>query len=774
MPTINDFFLLFWDEKKVPEATFDEKLFVELDEHFCDSVAILLSINVHNFAQIIRLPQTKLLFNGIFQTLLFTKDNVQKVQTAILLHLGEFAINSAISKRFELLSKEGVIAYEVSQKLISLISLIQEKKSEKISLHVKTSPKEENYYKTSKSKLLTAIDNLSQSVESTTLLGKLTNIPQKLENQSFSIGITGVMNAGKSTMLNALLGKKVLGTSIIPETANLTLIKYAKEPYAVVNFWSAKEWQKIEESATSLKSIEAFVSGTKHHFGENFATFITEKGKKQTIKEQDLSLYTSAKHSDKKCNLVKSVELFTDLKFVKEGVVIVDTPGLDDPVIQREEITLEYLEQCDLLIHLMNVAQACTQKDIDFIIDALLYRNIAQLLIVLTRIDAVSEEALQEVIAYTKMSIEVKLKEQNKASKLDEIIAKIAFIPLSGKLALMHKTGKKEEALALGYDLQRTGFPLLEAYLEDVLFGEHSQKANLIISANQKEIEQIAILAKDSLENERRFLSISREEMEKEVALYEEEKKSVMTFLSLIKSTIVQSKEEMQDYFCVLEKFATHKAEALHVEIKRRVLDDVNYEFSKNKQLPKSERIAYIVEMGIKDGLVDLVRDYRYEFQKKMHNALSYMETKYGEFKAKSEENIFDTKAFFEEHFGGLFVFKNSSILVQHINEAIKKYGKSEPNKLSQTLDELLRAEFLVIKELLHVRLKNVNHKLLDTFIILCETPAKSIEEAINTKEEMLSNALLRINDQSFARQNRMDEIEEKLRVIRIVLEELK
>ena len=148
----------------------------------------------------------------------------------------------------------------------------------------------------------------------------------------------------------------------------------------------------------------------------------------------------------------------------------------------------------------------------------------------------------------------------------------------------MHKIGKEEEALALGYDMQKTGLPLVEAYLNDVLFGEKSQKANLIISANQKGIEQIATLAKDSLESERHFLSITSTEMEKEVTKHNEEKKEVIVFLEHIKSAILESKDEMQLYFTTLEKFATHKLNTLHVELKRRVYDDVIYEFSKNKR----------------------------------------------------------------------------------------------------------------------------------------------------------------------------------------------
>ncbi len=71
-------------------------------------------------------------------------------------------------------------------------------------------------------------------------------------------------------MLNALLGQEVLGTSVVPETANLTLIKYAQNPYAVVNFWNAKEWSKIEEGAASLKSLEAFVKRVKRILARSF------------------------------------------------------------------------------------------------------------------------------------------------------------------------------------------------------------------------------------------------------------------------------------------------------------------------------------------------------------------------------------------------------------------------------------------------------------------------------------------------------------------------
>lgn len=783
MHIINDFFLLIWSERLTQNAVFDEKHKERLDQTlatafdtFCDGTAILLIISPQNFANMAQLEEPKTVLQTFFQQSIFSKEAIQSAQSQLLgylMALGNVQINHAISKRLELLKKEGILSYDALRSLNSILSLIEEKKIEVTSLHVKSATTQENYYKTALHLLLTAIENLKLAVEVPRLSERLLLIPERLENQRFSIGITGVMNAGKSTMLNALLGQEVLGTSVVPETANLTLIKYAKEPYAVVNFWNAKEWSKIEEGAKSLKSLEAFVKESRAHFGEQFNAFITPKGESQAVDVHDLALYTSAKHSDKKCNLIKSVELYTDLKFVQDGVQIVDTPGLDDPVVQREEITLEYLSECDLMIHLMNAAQAATQKDVDFIIDALLYRNVARLLIVITRIDAIKEKELQEVIAYTKRSIEARLKEQNKGAKLDEIISKIVFIPIAGKLALMHKLGQADEALSLGYDMNRTGLPQVEAYLEDVLFGSNSQKANLIISANRKEIESIITESMASFEQELHFLSSSNEDIEQAYVKHQDEKKVMVSFLEQIKTSVAQSKNEMEHYFTTLQKFANNQLDKLQNVVKRRITDDVSYEFSKNKKAPKEERIGSMIETAIKDGLVDLIRDYRYEFQKKMQSSLDYMDAKYGEFKSDASSNHFDAKAFCEEHLGALLIFKNSTVVSVGANEAIKKYGKNDLNILSTTLEELFSNEFSGIKEMLNDKLLKVNHELLGSFVSLCEAPARMIEERFSAEEALIERAMRQMKDQTLNREARIVEIKEKARVMGIVLDDL-
>ncbi len=782
MHIINDFFLLVWGKRcdeyslGIEEQKALDKALLEDSEMLCDAIAIVLAINPHNASNILATPCINQIVDRFHKHQSISQKEIQTLQKEVfswLILQGSKALNQSILKRFERLSQEEIISYDHLRAITGLFHLIPEKKAKTDVFFMKETTQQENYYKTALHTLEVAIENLHTNIEIPSLLSRLDAVSERLVNQRFSVGITGVMNAGKSTMLNALLGQEILGTSVVPETANLTLIKYAKTPYAVVNFWNSKEWSKIEEGAKTLKSLEAFVQESKAHFGKTFETIITPEGKHEVIAVENLASYTSAKHSDKKCNLVKSVELYTDLKFVQDGVQIVDTPGLDDPVVQREEITLEYLSECDLMIHLMNAAQAATQKDIDFIIDALLYRNVARLLVVITRIDMIQQKELEEVIAYTKRSIEARLKEQNKGSKLDEVIEKIVFIPIAGKLALMHKLGQEKEALALGYDLARTGLPSVEAYLEEVLFGSNSQKVHLIISANQNEIESIIAEALSAFEQEGRLLKSSNQEIEQAYQAHQAKKKAMMHFVEQIQNSVVIYQEEMKHYFITLQKFAINRLDTLQSIAKRRISEDVSYELTKHKKLPKEERIGAMIETAIKDGIVDLIRDYRYEFQKKMQSILEYMQAQYGEFQSDATIQTLDAKAFCEEHLGSLLIFKNNSVLIAGVNEAIKKYAKNDQNALGLALDKLFSAEFFDLKEMLEKKLMLINQDLLVSFTSVCEAPAKTLQERSHTQEEILEKAMHDIKNTTLNREERIGYLEEKERILGLVLNNL-
>ncbi|EIA0386589.1 dynamin family protein, partial [Campylobacter jejuni] len=113
------------------------------------------------------------------------------------------------------------------------------------------------------------------------LKSRLQKTLEKFQNLEFNIAITGVMNAGKSSLLNALLKEDFLGVSNIPETANLTVLSYGKSEEAKIYFWDKKEWQNILESSHFNADLKEFID--KLDKSVNIEDFIKDKPLIQNI-----------------------------------------------------------------------------------------------------------------------------------------------------------------------------------------------------------------------------------------------------------------------------------------------------------------------------------------------------------------------------------------------------------------------------------------------------------------------------------------------------------
>ncbi len=786
--SINDFFYLAWESEPVcsvspiREDDYYQHLLEEDSAQLCDALAIVLSLSGVNYEKFLALAAVSASLKMLTQESHkeWSRPSLHATQCrslSFLIYKGDKALNKAVGQRLDRLRKEGIVGYDTARKLISLLTLIEEKKApvEKVSvtMPVDAVREEDAYYPRERAWLEQYLTLVSAQLEDTMLLKRIEKIPEKLREQKFSIGITGVMNAGKSTMLNALLGAEILGTSVVPETANLTVIKYAKTPRAVVNFWSAAEWKRIEESAQTLKNMEAFVSDTQSYFGAELSRYITEQGRRETVEIEALPSYTSAAHSAHRCNLVKSVALYHDLEFVKEGVEIVDTPGLDDPVIQREEITKGYLLDCDLMCHLMNVGQSATSKDIAFIIDSLLYRNVAQLLVVITRIDTVSSEALAEVIAYTKQSIKARLEALNKGASFEALVERIVFIPIAGKLALLHRTGRAKEAQEAGYDLEKSGILEIESYLRETLFGTNSPKAKLLIASANQELLSMIHTQIQGYENEQKLLGKSAEEIREVSTQYQEEIAQTKTALQALGSRIEESKRELREYFAVLDTLTQSKLQSLQALLKRRIMDDVRYSLRKEKKKPAPERIATMIETGMQDGFIDLLREYRYAFEKRTGEMMERISRAFESFISEQERQIQDTKGFFEQHFAGLQLSESHLLLIEQVNQAIATYSRKQLTQLDSVLEVCFAQAMEHLFSAFEARASVVQQTLLDDFATRISTPLDRANTEIRSRETLLLEARRRAEDSSYDTQKRAAVLTEKLQVLRTVVSDI-
>ncbi|WP_419673350.1 dynamin family protein [Aliarcobacter butzleri] len=748
MSLVNDYFLLYHG------ITFEQNLDTEeidtiLNEDTFTIFALILSATRKNCDKYLPLTSFKTLCQQINVKSPSNITELNHLQHNIVDTISRNKTKSNITilhSSFEYLKNENILNNEHYNKLLSLFDLKELNVTEEqnhISVQ-KIDDEHKSSFKDLKHNLENIINELKTDLTNKEILGELENTHNYLNNQKFSIGITGVMNAGKSTMLNALMGREILGSAVVPETANLTIVKHNPTDNAKVYYWNEQEWDRIKKSASQLESMKDFVEETNRIFGDNLKNYIRPVSRFDEIDIKDLSSYTSAEASGKKCNLVKYVELGSKLDFLSDGIEIVDTPGLDDPVIQREEITKEYISQCDMMIHLMNVSQSATLKDVEFIIDALLYQNISKLLVVITRADTVSKEQLEEVIKYTKTSIEKQLKAQNKDSQLDYILKTIRFIPISGRMALLHRTGREKEALDAGFTIEDTGILEIEKYLMDTLFGTNSQKGELVVQSTKNQLQKV-IEKQISFNNyELTLLSKSKEELEKELEEFNKKKAVNTRIFQAMSEDITYYKNDAKSYIDSLETFLESELIDLQTVIKQRVVSDVKYSFEKMKKRPENSRIKVIVETAIKDGIIDVIRDYRYKFIKKSQTIGEQCEQKYHDlgFAIGHKNENFDARGFFQEDFKSGFLTSNNEVLISQIIDAVSKSKDSRINELDREIEALISTQFTSIEDDLKVKAKKVSNMLIDSFFTTLNAPLKQFEQKLKNDEETLQNQL--------------------------------
>jgi hypothetical protein len=135
----------------------------------------------------------------------------------------------------------------------------------------------------------------------------------RLNSDTIEVGIFGEVKRGKSTLINALVGKRVSSMRVTPETA--------------VPVW-------VENGHP--RTVAIFSNGTSEEFEDSH-------------RAQEMATQRSESGQNPR---VERVIQYTELSWLPEGLRIVDTPGLQDPSLSEayEERTLEELKRVSAAI----------------------------------------------------------------------------------------------------------------------------------------------------------------------------------------------------------------------------------------------------------------------------------------------------------------------------------------------------------------------------------------------------------------------------------------
>ena len=217
------------------------------------------------------------------------------------------------------------------------------------------------------------------------------------EQQTLNIAIMGQVKAGKSSFLNALLfdGKPVLPTAATPKTANLTRISYGEIPALEIEYYSKEEWDEIEKLAQEKDESEAVkVAKELVEMVSTAQINVQEVLEQQTKRIESsfigdlvntLNQYTG--NNGQYTALVKMTRLYLPNDELK-GFDIIDTPGMNDPVISRTQKTKEEMARCDVVFFLSRASQFLDQSDIHLLTDQLPQGGVERLYLIAGQYDS--------------------------------------------------------------------------------------------------------------------------------------------------------------------------------------------------------------------------------------------------------------------------------------------------------------------------------------------------------------------------------------------------
>ncbi len=284
----------------------------------------------------------------------------------------------------------------------------------------------------------------------------------KLRQNRFHLVVLGAFKRGKSTLINALLGEAVLPTAIIPLTSVVTILSYGERLTIEVRFHNGQRRR--------ISQIE-------------LVDYITEKGNPGNRKG------------------VQEVEITYPSEYLKDGVRIIDTPGVGSVYSHNTEVAYNYLPQVDAAVLVVTVDPPLSAAEHEFLRDIREY--VHKLFFVLNKIDYVNEAERQEAMEFTAQVLQADLDAE-----------KVMIFPLSAKLALEGKHNGHPELLTASL------LPQFEEYLRQFLYREKGRVLLLSCLSGALKAVTDSTLA---LKVERQAGSLPLKELEAKIAQFDME-----------------------------------------------------------------------------------------------------------------------------------------------------------------------------------------------------------------------------------------------------------
>lgn len=220
-------------------------------------------------------------------------------------------------------------------------------------------------------RFLRKLSEFSVRLQVRDLISALAQVLKRLETGTFSIAVVGKAQAGKTTLVNALIGAKVLPVSSAA-TSILKRINYGFQP---------------------------------------IATIVRQNRQQQEIEIEQLENYFNDDRADNLVSKITEISIQYPARYCQNDVEIIDLPGLDsNNSLLEATAAAAALANSDLAIFVLSTTSLLSKVELDFLKQQLLTQDLGRILFVVSGSDRLQDgEEANQIVKIVKEKLQQQL-----------------------------------------------------------------------------------------------------------------------------------------------------------------------------------------------------------------------------------------------------------------------------------------------------------------------------------------------------------------------------
>jgi tRNA U34 5-carboxymethylaminomethyl modifying GTPase MnmE/TrmE len=207
---------------------------------------------------------------------------------------------------------------------------------------------------------LEALAELAVAVGAEHLIGEVQALGDRVRDGLFYVACVGQFKRGKSTLLNAIVGERILPSGVVPVTAVVTLVRHGEDRHARIRY-ATGGWQDVAVA--------------------DLPSFVTEEQNPENGKG------------------VAAVEVFVPSELLTSGMCLVDTPGIGSVFLNNTEATRAFVPHVDAALVVLGADPPISAEELALV--KRIAKQCEEILFVLNKADRLAEPELEEARRFT-------------------------------------------------------------------------------------------------------------------------------------------------------------------------------------------------------------------------------------------------------------------------------------------------------------------------------------------------------------------------------------